>query len=321
MTVAALAAAAAAVIFAAEPSVAEGGFDDTRDTNYAEAVDALSEHGITNGCEDGQFCPTRLVTRAESATLLARTFDLDTDDIDHDFPDVGNTVHAGAISAVAEEGLMNGRGDGTFAPNAATSRAEAASLLARAFSLSEPADTPFFYDVGGGAHAADIAATVALGASNGCAPGLFCPDDDLTRGQFALFLGRTLGHVDTVDLPAAPDEDPREPDEAVAAATETNESGGGEPWDNWTPRHGWDVWERLAVCESDITGTGADWSINTGNGYYGGLQFHINSWRAVGGSGYPHQASREEQIYRGELLQARQGWGAWPACSSRLGLR
>jgi LysM repeat protein len=76
------------------------------------------------------------------------------------------------------------------------------------------------------------------------------------------------------------------------------------------------VWDRLAQCEA-----GGNWSINTGNGYYGGLQFTLGSWRAVGGSGYPHQASREEQISRGKMLQAIQGWGAWPACTKKMGLR
>lgn len=75
------------------------------------------------------------------------------------------------------------------------------------------------------------------------------------------------------------------------------------------------VWDRVAECES-----GGDWQINTGNGYYGGVQFALGSWRAVGGSGYPHQASKQEQIKRAELLLDRQGWGAWPACSSKLGL-
>lgn len=76
------------------------------------------------------------------------------------------------------------------------------------------------------------------------------------------------------------------------------------------------VWDRLAQCESS-----GNWSINTGNGYYGGLQFSLASWRGVGGSGLPSQASREEQIARAEQLLARQGWGAWPACSAKLGLR
>ncbi len=76
------------------------------------------------------------------------------------------------------------------------------------------------------------------------------------------------------------------------------------------------VWDALARCES-----GGNWATNTGNGYYGGLQFSAGTWRSVGGSGLPHQASREEQIRRGKILQARSGWGQWPGCSSRLGLR
>ncbi len=76
------------------------------------------------------------------------------------------------------------------------------------------------------------------------------------------------------------------------------------------------VWDQLAACES-----GGNWSINTGNGYYGGLQFTQGSWNGAGGSGSPQNASREEQIRVAQNLQARQGWGAWPACSSKLGLR
>jgi uncharacterized protein YabE (DUF348 family) len=76
------------------------------------------------------------------------------------------------------------------------------------------------------------------------------------------------------------------------------------------------VWDKLAQCES-----GGNWSINTGNGYYGGLQFSLSTWRAYGGSGMPNKASRERQIAVAKKLQADAGWGAWPACSSKLGLR
>lgn len=74
--------------------------------------------------------------------------------------------------------------------------------------------------------------------------------------------------------------------------------------------------ERLAACES-----GGNWSINTGNGYSGGLQFSQATWQSVGGSGSPHNASKAEQIKRGKILQQRSGWGQWPACSAKLGLR
>jgi resuscitation-promoting factor RpfA len=75
-------------------------------------------------------------------------------------------------------------------------------------------------------------------------------------------------------------------------------------------------WDAVAQCES-----GGNWSINTGNGYYGGLQFSASSWRNVGGTGLPHEHSRETQILMGQRLQARAGWGSWPSCSSKLGLR
>jgi hypothetical protein len=79
---------------------------------------------------------------------------------------------------------------------------------------------------------------------------------------------------------------------------------------------GGSVWDRLAQCES-----GGNWSTNTGNGYSGGLQFSPGTWRANGGSGSAHNASRAEQIRVAQRVQASQGWGAWPACSSSLGLR
>lgn len=72
--------------------------------------------------------------------------------------------------------------------------------------------------------------------------------------------------------------------------------------------------ERVAFCESR-----GDWRINTGNGFYGGLQFALVSWRGVGGMGFPHEASKLEQMYRGVLLLRRQGPGAWPVCSRMAG--
>jgi uncharacterized protein YabE (DUF348 family) len=79
------------------------------------------------------------------------------------------------------------------------------------------------------------------------------------------------------------------------------------------------VWDRLAQCEA-----GGNWAINTGNGYYGGLQFDRGTWLAYGGgeyAGYPHQATREQQIAIGtKVRDDRGGYGAWPSCSRQLGL-
>ncbi|MFH8466906.1 transglycosylase family protein [Streptomyces sp. NPDC017991] len=77
------------------------------------------------------------------------------------------------------------------------------------------------------------------------------------------------------------------------------------------------VWDRIARCES-----GGNWHINTGNGYYGGLQFSAGSWRAYGGTAYAStadKASRAQQIAVAAKLQRAQGWGAWPTCAARAG--
>ena len=76
------------------------------------------------------------------------------------------------------------------------------------------------------------------------------------------------------------------------------------------------VWDSLAQCES-----GGNWAINTGNGYYGGLQFDLSTWAAYGGAGRPDQASRETQIaIASRVRDARGGYGSWPACARSLGL-
>ncbi|WP_026533058.1 LysM peptidoglycan-binding domain-containing protein [Arthrobacter sp. H41] len=74
-------------------------------------------------------------------------------------------------------------------------------------------------------------------------------------------------------------------------------------------------WDALAQCES-----GGNWGISTGNGFSGGLQFTPSTWAAFGGQGAPQNASREQQIAVAENVLAGQGWGAWPACSAKLGL-
>jgi nucleoid-associated protein YgaU len=78
-------------------------------------------------------------------------------------------------------------------------------------------------------------------------------------------------------------------------------------------------WDRLAMCESS-----GRWNINTGNGYYGGLQFSPSSWAYAGGTKYAKRAdlaTKAEQIATATRLLALQGWGAWPGCSKKLGLR
>ncbi|WP_327112064.1 transglycosylase family protein [Streptomyces sp. NBC_01341] len=80
-----------------------------------------------------------------------------------------------------------------------------------------------------------------------------------------------------------------------------------------------DVWEKVAACEA----TG-NWHINTGNGYYGGLQFTRSTWAAYGGTAYAPRAdlaTKGQQIAVAEKVLDGQGPGAWPTCSARAGLK
>lgn len=77
-----------------------------------------------------------------------------------------------------------------------------------------------------------------------------------------------------------------------------------------------DVWAKLAQCES-----GGNPQANTGNGFYGMYQFTLETWQSLGGSGYPHEADAATQTAMAKKLQAQAGWGQWPGCAGKLGLR
>lgn len=100
---------------------------------------------------------------------------------------------------------------------------------------------------------------------------------------------------------------------AVAAAGLTGMSGPAQASTGAQSSGG--VWDKVAECES-----GGDWHINTGNGYYGGLQFSEQTWKAFGGEGMPHKASKAEQIDVAQKTLKKQGPGAWPVCGEEAGL-
>ncbi len=94
---------------------------------------------------------------------------------------------------------------------------------------------------------------------------------------------------------------------------------GAKPGTEVPPVQNGATWDALAQCEA----TG-NWAINTGNGFYGGVQFDQNTWERQGGLKYAPRAdlaTREEQIAIASRTQQTQGWGAWPSCTSKLGLR
>jgi hypothetical protein len=280
-------------------TAAQDPFADDDGTPYEKAIEVLAGEDVVAGCDDDgmQFCPMEPVRRDQAASLLARAFELPATDEDVFGDDDGN-VHEDAINRLAAADISLGCADGSYCVDDRLRRNQMAALLVRAGGVGKT-DKRFFRDTGA-THGGAVDRLAAAGITGGCSerPARFCPHQDVLRGEMAVFLARALElrpRTDMTPLPAPRPARATKPKQAKNTNT---------------------VWDRLAACEA-----GGNWSINTGNGYYGGLQFSLPSWRAVGGSGYPHNASRAEQIKRGKKLKAQQGWGAWPACTRKLRLR
>ncbi len=137
-------------------------------------------------------------------------------------------------------------------------------------------------------------------------------DDPGTPGiQDVTYTVATVNGVETGRLPVA--------NVVIVPASEGVTRVGAKPGTEVPAVSQGDTWDALSRCEA-----GGNWAINTGNGFYGGVQFDQNTWERSGGLRYAQRAdlaTREEQIAIAEVTRARQGWGAWPVCSGRLGVR
>jgi resuscitation-promoting factor RpfB len=137
-------------------------------------------------------------------------------------------------------------------------------------------------------------------------------DDPGTPGvQDVTFAVASINGVETGKLPVA--------NVVVNPARDGVVRIGAKPGTEVPPVTNGPVWDSLSKCEA-----GGNWAINTGNGFYGGVQFDQNTWERQGGLRYAPRAdlaTREEQIAIAEVTRARQGWGAWPVCSGRIGAR
>jgi resuscitation-promoting factor RpfB len=135
-------------------------------------------------------------------------------------------------------------------------------------------------------------------------------EDPGTPGtQDVTFAVAKVNGVETGRLPVA--------NVVVAPARDSVLRVGAKPGTEVPPVSNGPIWDALSRCES-----GGNWAINTGNGYFGGVQFDQNTWERQGGLRYASRAdlaTREEQIAIAEITRARQGWGAWPVCSGRAG--
>ena len=306
----------AALVLPTPAALAAGTFADDDGTPYEEAIEVLVADGIVEGCgPPDAFCPSDPVRRGQTASLLARAFDLPVATRDF-FDDDDENVHEDAINRLAKAGISHGCEADTYCTDQPLRRAQMAALLVRAADL--PATDDDYFRDGGGTHGDAVNALAAAGVTAGCnADGTrFCGGREVTRGELAVFLGRALDRVPRSTLTQQLKERQRTAQQVRKRREAERRRRERARRRRQRAKIPYGVWDRLAQCES-----GGNWSINTGNGYYGGLQFSLGSWRAVGGSGYPHRASRAEQIRRGRRLKARQGWGAWPSCTRKLGLR
>lgn len=319
-----LAAVAPGVAAADEDTQETVTFADLGDASYVDAVEAIAAKGIINGCDDEMFCPDREVTRGQLATMLVEALELEPVEQQR-FTDIDSSVHRDNINAIAVHDIVNGCDDDRFCPDDTITRGQIATMLARAFFLT-PSQASHFVDTDG-VHGDNVDRVGDAGIAGSCGDPLthFCVDESVLRWHAATFIARAMRLVERVEL--APLEERRAEQERIEAERRAEEErqaaqarAAADPWG--ISRLSADriaTWERLARCESN-----GNWRAVSANGlYYGGLQFHPQTWRSVGGSGLPNQATREEQIHRAELLLQKSWatWGnQWPACSRRLGL-
>lgn len=315
-----------AVMLAVAPSTpaAAAPFSDTSGSSFEAAVTSLVDAGVVNGCADGRFCPREALTRAQLATVLVAALDLPEAETSP-FTDVGDSVHADSIDRLAAAGITQGCAADRFCPRDTITRSQLASMLTASFAIDPTAVV--FFDDAGATHGEAINALAAGGITGGCGKPLtaFCSGEPVQRAHAAVFIARAMDLIERVEISSLEQrraqqaeidaEEQRRREAARQAEAEAQaEAQAQAQADAAAARLA--IWDALAQCESN-----GNWSINTGNGYYGGLQFSLSSWRWVGGSGYPHRATKSEQIVRGERLLSLQGWRAWPACSLRLGYR
>ena len=176
------------------------GFGDIAASDHREAIECAAWWGIVNGFSADTFGPEGEVTREQIASMIRRAILASGVAIIQGAPDAftddDGSVHEADINAMAAMNIILGRGEGIFDPKASVSRAEVATLIARAYALITDGDLAAganaFTDDEGSVHETDINAVAAAGWVNGIGGGLFNPSGDTTRAQFASMISRML---------------------------------------------------------------------------------------------------------------------------------
>lgn len=167
-------------------------FLDIEGNFHAANIQTLFDEGVTKGCGGNLYCPSDLVTRAQMASFLARALALPPAP-PAPFTDDDGSVHEANISRLYAAGITLGCTETLFCPNDPISRAHVGVLLVRAIEGLDPLATPdAFTDDDGRWFEPHLNALAASGISNGCAAGLYCPDDFLRRDQMASLLVRAI---------------------------------------------------------------------------------------------------------------------------------
>lgn len=175
-----------------------GSFIDDDGKYYEPSIEAIYENGITVGCSDrGEYCPEDPVTREQMATFLARALNLGPAEDDY-FSDDSESPFEDAINRIAEADITSGCNppdNDQFCPDRPVSREEMATFMVRAFGLDDPDQWDLFVDDDGSVHERNIDRLGHARITVGCNPpdnDEFCPRDDVTRGQMAVFLTRAI---------------------------------------------------------------------------------------------------------------------------------
>lgn len=169
-------------------------------SNYKEAVDYLVANGITEGKTSTTFGTVDNITRGDAAVFIARALKLDTTNAkDQGFTDLNSRV-AGAVNAIVDAGIANGKTKTSFDPAANITRQEMAKMLATAYKL-EAKETAGFTDVNSN-WIGYVSALKEAGITLGKTETTFAPTENLTRGEFALFMYRAEGEEAVVGTPA-----------------------------------------------------------------------------------------------------------------------
>jgi subtilisin family serine protease len=179
--------------------VPDAGFADVVSRIHRPAIDCTAWYGIALGSRPGVYRPAGTVTRAQMATFLARTIEAAGGELpagEGRFDDLAGSVHTNSIERLAAAGVVQGAATGRYDPEAAVTRAQMGSFLARTFAFVDGQDLPVpaapFRDIEGNVHAENIARIAGAGFAQGTGPTTYAPANPVRREQMASFLTRML---------------------------------------------------------------------------------------------------------------------------------